>query len=50
MKTSGESVSLEPMNPFERKVVHDAVAGSGLETTSVGEEPKRFVQILPQAN
>lgn len=39
---------LEPMNPFERKVVHDAVAGvSGVESSSRGEEPERRVVIRP---
>ena len=30
---SGEPVSLEPMSPFERKVVHDAVAAAGLSSS-----------------
>jgi spoIIIJ-associated protein len=35
------------MTPFERKVVHDAVATVGLRSESEGEEPRRFVVILP---
>jgi spoIIIJ-associated protein len=44
---SGESVSLDPMSPFERKVVHDAVAAAGLSSESEGVEPRRFVVVLP---
>jgi spoIIIJ-associated protein len=44
---SGERVSLDPMSPFERKVVHDAVAAAGLTSESEGVEPRRFVVILP---
>jgi spoIIIJ-associated protein len=43
---SGEDAMLDPMNPYERKLVHDAVAElGGLETTSQGEEPDRYVVI-----
>ncbi len=39
---------LEPMNPFERKLVHDAVAAvPGVQTASRGEEPERRVVIRP---
>ena len=47
VKETGEKVSLEPMSAFERKVVHDAVAGAGLTSESEGAEPKRHVVILP---
>ena len=46
---SKESVRLDPMNPFERKIVHDAVAAAGLTSESEGEEPKRRVVVLPSA-
>ena len=46
-KSSGESVKLRPMTPFERKVVHDAVAAAGLRSESEGEEPQRCVVVLP---
>lgn len=46
-KGSGESVKLSPMSPFERKVVHDAVAAAGLRSESEGEEPQRCVVVLP---
>ena len=47
VKESGESLSLEAMSAFERKVVHDAVAAAGLTSESEGAEPKRHVVILP---
>ncbi|MFK8905794.1 protein jag [Streptomyces sp. YS-3] len=47
VKSSGEPVKLQPMTPFERKVVHDAVAAAGLRSESEGEEPQRFVIVLP---
>jgi spoIIIJ-associated protein len=46
-KESHERVPLAPMNPFERKVVHDAVAAAGLTSESEGEEPDRHVVVLP---
>lgn len=47
VKASGTRVALEPMSPFERKVVHDAVASAGLTTESEGVEPQRHVVVLP---
>jgi len=47
VKESGEPVRLDTMNPFERKVVHDAVAAAGLRSESEGEEPHRRVVVLP---
>ncbi len=45
---SGREEALDPMNAYERKVVHDAVATvDGVETTSRGEEPERRVVIRP---
>ena len=44
---SGESARLRPMNPFERKVVHDAVSAiDGVTSESEGEEPHRRVVIV----
>ena len=40
-------LALDPMTPFERKVVHDAVAAAGLRSESEGEEPHRRVVVLP---
>src|SRR5690349_4360703 len=47
VKESGEPLSLSPMTPFERKVVHDAVAAAGLSSESEGVEPRRHVVVLP---
>ena len=47
VKHSGEAVKLSPMSPFERKVVHDAVAAAGLRSESEGVEPTRCVVVLP---
>ncbi len=49
VRSSGEPLRLSPMNPFERKVVHDAVAAAGLHSESEGEEPQRRVVVLPTA-
>lgn len=46
---SGDAVRLAAMNPFERKIVHDVVAASGLVSESEGEEPQRRVVVLPKA-
>ncbi|WTQ33543.1 KH domain-containing protein [Nocardioides sp. NBC_00163] len=48
VKESGAPVSLKPMSPFERKVVHDAVAAAGLTSESSGVEPRRYVVVLPE--
>jgi len=46
---TGREEVLDPMNPYERKVVHDAVAEvSGVESSSRGEEPDRRVTIRPR--
>ncbi len=46
----GDAVTLDAMNPFERKVVHDAISEiSGVHSESEGEEPERRVVVLPDA-
>ncbi len=47
VRRTGQAKRLWPMNPFERKVVHDAVAAAGLRSESEGEEPDRRVVVLP---
>jgi single-stranded nucleic acid binding R3H domain protein len=47
VRVTGDTVSLEPMNPFERKVCHDVVAAEGLISESEGAEPERYVVVLP---
>jgi spoIIIJ-associated protein len=47
VKLTGAPKKLWAMNPFERKIVHDAVAAAGLRSESEGEEPDRRVVVLP---
>jgi spoIIIJ-associated protein len=45
---SGERVELEPMTAVERKIVHMTLQDyAGVETTSEGTEPNRFVVVVP---
>ncbi|MBO5713635.1 MAG: protein jag [Clostridia bacterium] len=46
---TGRKVTLEPMNPFERRVIHSALSENDEVTTeSQGNEPNRFVVIIPK--
>lgn len=46
---SGESVSLEPMSPNERRIIHSALQNSvSVKTFSVGEEPNRKIVVAPK--
>lgn len=47
VKETGEPEALGAMPPFERKIVHDAIAAAGLRSESEGEEPKRYVVVRP---
>lgn len=49
-KESGEAVNLDPMNSFERKVIHDIVREEGLKSRSHGEEPHRYVTVYLRKN
>jgi spoIIIJ-associated protein len=50
VSSSGQPERLSPMNPFERKVVHDVIASvAGVHSESEGEEPNRRVVVLPDA-
>ncbi len=43
---TGRSTTLEPMNPYDRRIIHAAVAGvEGAASTSIGDEPNRRVVI-----
>ena len=43
---TGRRVSMEPMNPYERRILHSALQGNPAVTThSEGEEPNRHVVI-----
>lgn len=47
VRDGGEPVALDPMSPFERKVIHDAVAEAGLRSESDGAGAGRHVVVLP---
>ena len=47
VRRGGSPLRLDPMNAFERKVVHDVVAEAGLASESEGAEPARRVVVLP---
>lgn len=46
---SGNSEEMDPMTPFERKIIHDAIAEiEGVASDSTGVEPSRRVVVLPE--
>lgn len=46
---SGCEVSLDPMNSYERRIVHNALTNNkNVRTESFGEEPNRYVVIKPR--
>ena len=46
VKKTRKSVVLEPMNPYERRIIHSALQGNKfVETVSEGEEPYRHVVV-----
>ena len=48
VRQTGRPVAMEPMNPYERRILHSALQGfSGVTTHSEGEEPNRHVVITP---
>jgi spoIIIJ-associated protein len=47
VRRRAEPVKLAPMTAFERKVVHDVIAASGLRSESEGEGSGRRVVVLP---
>jgi spoIIIJ-associated protein len=47
VERTGEPKTLAAMTPFERKIVHDAVAAAGQRSESEGEEPNRRVVVFP---
>ena len=49
VKRTRRSVSLEPMNPYERRIIHSALQNDRYVTThSEGEEPFRRVVVVPK--
>ncbi|WNM24485.1 protein jag [Demequina capsici] len=47
VRETGTRLAMPPMNAFERKVVHDVVLAAGLGSESEGEDPNRYVVVLP---
>ena len=51
VKKTGKFTELEPMNAYERRIIHAALQGDNLVSTkSVGEEPFRHITIYPKKN
>ena len=49
MKKTGRFTELEPMNAYERRIIHSALQGDNMVSTkSVGEEPFRHITIYPK--
>ena len=49
VRKTRKAVSLEPMNPYERRIIHSALQGNKwVETYSEGKEPYRHVVITPK--
>ena len=49
VKKTKRPVSLEPMNPYERRIIHSALQGNKfVETYSEGSEPYRHVVVAPK--
>ena len=44
----GRKISLEPMNPFERRIIHSALSNrDDIKTQSEGKDPSRYIVIIP---
>jgi len=44
----GRKIQLEPMNPYERRIIHAALSErEGVSTVSEGKEPNRYIVIVP---
>ena len=44
----GKKIQLEPMNPYERRIIHAALSEKeGVSTVSEGKEPNRYIVIVP---
>lgn len=49
VRRTGKSIALEPMNPYERRIIHSSLQGNRfVETYSEGEEPYRHVVVAPK--
>jgi spoIIIJ-associated protein len=44
----GKKIKLEPMNPYERRIIHAVLSErEGVTTQSEGKEPNRYIVIIP---
>ena len=44
----GRKMTLEPMNPYERRIIHSALADNPVvKTVSEGKEPLRYIAVIP---
>ena len=44
----GKKIKLEPMNPYERRIIHSALSEiDGVKTESEGKEPNRYIVVIP---
>ena len=44
----GRKIQLEPMNPYERRIIHAALSEEeGIKTESEGKEPNRYIVVIP---
>ena len=44
----GRKMTLEPMNPYERRIIHSALADyAEVKTVSEGKEPNRYIAVIP---
>lgn len=44
----GKKIKLEPMNPYERRIIHAALSErEGVKTESEGKEPNRYIVVVP---
>lgn len=45
---TGKKIILEPMTPYERRIIHSALIGSEhVKTASEGREPARYIVVIP---
>ncbi len=46
--SKGRKIKLEPMNPFERRIIHSALSNrEDIKTESEGKDPSRYIVIIP---
>ena len=51
VKKFKKSISLEPMNPYERRIIHSILQSDNfVSTRSDGDEPFRYITVIPRYN